>query len=95
MKLLAKILLFLLIWLGVGCLAAWILSINPLREYGWFLGSIHGALAPFNWVISWFAEGWYVKAPLHTTAYNVFWWISFIGTLLGIPGNVIKPALQS
>lgn len=77
-----------ILWLGLGCLLAWLLSIEPLNEYGWFMGIIHGALAPFNWVISWFNDFWFVKAPLHTTAYNVFWWISLVLTVIGIPGRL-------
>ena len=83
-----KFFLRLILWLGFGCLAAWLLSIDPFKMYGWFMGIIHGALAPFNWILSWFCDIWFVKAPLHTTAYNVFWWISLVLTIIGIPGRL-------
>lgn len=80
-----RFLLRFITWLAFGCLMAWILSINPFKEYGWFMGMIHGSLAPFNWVISWFSDAWFVKAPLHTTAYNVFWWIFLVISFFGLP----------
>ena len=74
---------------------AWLLSIEPLKEYGWFLGGVHGVLAPFNWVISWFSDTWFVQAPFHTTAYMIFWWISMIFMTIRITLRTISLAFWS
>ena len=69
---------------------ALIVSISATSEYGWFMGIVHGYLAPYNWVISWFSDSWLVKAPIHTTAYNVFWWIALISSC----GDFIRSIFQ-
>lgn len=58
-----------------------IFDINPSKEYGWFAGGFHGCWLPANWIMSWFGDSVLMKAPIHTTAYNVFWWI---GVVLGV-----------
>ena len=55
-----------------------IFDIDPLKEYGWFGGFFHGGWAPWNWIMSWFSDSVLVKAPVHTNAYNVFWWIGVV-----------------
>ena len=45
------------------------------KVYGWFGGLFHGAFLIPNWIISWFANGHLLKAPLYSGAYNVCWWI--------------------
>lgn len=55
-----------------------IFDINPLKEYGWLGGFFHGGWAPWNWIMSWFSNSVLVKAPIHTNAYNVFWWIGVV-----------------
>lgn len=54
---------------------AWVLRINPAQEYGWFMGMVHGLLLVPNWFISIFDSTWLVKAPLHTSVYNIDWWV--------------------
>lgn len=49
--------------------------------YGWFGGLFHGAFLIPNWIISWFADGHLLRAPLCSEAYNV-WWLT--GAVLGI-----------
>ena len=60
---------------------AMIFDINSLKEYGWFVGSLHGVWAPGNWILSWFNDSVIMKAPIHTNAYNIWWWT---GLLCGI-----------
>lgn len=55
-----------------------IFDIDSSKEYGWFLGFFHGGWAPANWIMSWFNDSILVKAPIHTNAYNVFWWIGLV-----------------
>lgn len=74
--------------IAIFFILAVIFTISPIKEYGWFMGSIHGALAPYNWIISWF-DPCLVQAPLHTTAYGVFWWIAMIGSAIDLAINVI------
>ena len=78
--------------LGI-CLAfllTWIFNINPEKEYGWFAGLWHGSWAPYNWIRSLIFDDIYVKAPLHTTAYNWFWWIFFIFSLWILLRSVVR-----
>lgn len=49
--------------------------------YGWFGGLFHGFLVIPNWIISWFADGHLLRAPLCSGAYNI-WWLA--GAVLGI-----------
>ena len=58
-----------------------IFDINPAKEYGWFMGSLHGAWIPANWILSLFNDSVLLKAPLHTNAYNTWWWI---GVVIGV-----------
>lgn len=73
-----KALLQLIITLAIALGLAWILSINPAKEYGWFMGLIHGGLLVPNWLIGLFDGSWLTKAPIHTSMYNVDWWITAI-----------------
>ena len=52
--------------------------INPEKEYGWFMGNLHGAWSLHNWILSCFNGDILVKAPLHTSAYNIWWWIGLV-----------------
>lgn len=67
-----------LLVIGLYFVLAAIFDINPAKEYGWFAGGFHGGWAPAYWIMSWFSDSLLVKAPLHTTAYNVWWWIGVI-----------------
>ncbi len=60
--------------LPLGFFLCWIFNIEGGKEYGWFAGCWHGGWMVLNWIRSLFFDV-YVKAPFHTTAYNVFWWI--------------------
>ena len=66
--------------LVIGCVfvLAIIFDISPTKEYGWFAGGFHGVWAPAYWIMSWFSDNVLVKAPIHTTAYNIFWWVGVI-----------------
>lgn len=54
---------------------ALIFNIDPMKEYGWFLANFHAAALPANWVFSLFNDSILLKAPIHTPAYNIFWWV--------------------
>ncbi len=50
----------------------------PVQEtkcYSWIVGVWDGFFAAPNYILSLIFDGFYAKAPLHTEAYNVFWWI--------------------
>lgn len=57
---------------------AYFYSIKPGYEYSWWWMILHGPLIPANWVLSFFDGSKLCKAPLHTTMYNVFWWIACV-----------------
>ena len=61
---------------------AYFYNIKPDYEYSWWWMILHGLILPENWVLSLFDSAKYCKAPLHTTAYNVFWWIACIGATI-------------
>ena len=55
-------------------------SIKPSFEYSWWWVILHGPLIPANWIISFFDPSKLCKAPIHTTVYNIFWWIACVCT---------------
>ena len=67
--------------LGIVFALAAIFDIQQPKEYGWFAGIFHGAWSPAYWVMSWFSDAVIVKAPNHTTAYGVWWWIGLVGSI--------------
>lgn len=68
-------------------LTANICFINPHKNYTWYSGIWHGIFVIPNWIISWFTNDIYCKAPNSSTAYSIWWWISFILVGLGIFGG--------
>lgn len=68
------------ICIAFGLFFLWvtIFDINPEKEYGWFMGSLHGFWSLHNWILSCFNGDILVKAPLHTSAYNIWWWIGLV-----------------
>ena len=67
-----------LVAIGIMFVMAIIFDIEPQKEYGWFGGWYQGFWVPVNWIMSWFNDSILVKAPIHTNAYNVFWWFGLI-----------------
>ena len=59
-------------------IVAYFYIIKPDYEYSWWWMFLHGPLIPANWVLSFFDPSKLCKAPLHTTVYNILWWISCI-----------------
>lgn len=73
-----------IIGIPIVCLLGWLLcDISPTEEYGWFSGIWHGCFFMGNWVRSWFGDALY-KAESYTTAYNVFYWIFSILSVLSL-----------
>ncbi len=73
------------------CFLGWLLcDIAPEQEYTWYSGIWHGLFFVVNFVRSWFTDALY-KAENYTTAYNVFYWIfsilSVLGSLFGSAGG--------
>ncbi len=65
------------------CFFGWLLcDIDPGKEYTWYSGIWHGMFFVINLVRSWFTNALY-KAEIYTTAYNVFYWIFSIWSVLG------------
>ena len=62
-------------------IAVWF-TIDAGYKYGWFAGGFHGAWVPFNWLRSLFDGAIHMKAPIHTSAYTVWWWIGMITNLV-------------
>lgn len=56
-------------------------DIAPNKEYTWYSGIWHGLFFICNLVRSWFSDAIY-KAEYYTTAYNVFYWIFSILTII-------------
>ncbi len=70
-----KTLIQLLIGIAVCLGAAYLLRIDPQTDYGCFMGGVHGLLLVPNWLLSIFNHEWMIKAQLHTSAYNIAWWV--------------------
>lgn len=62
-------------------LCAWLCDIDPNKTYTWYSGIWHGSCFPINLVRSWFSDAIY-KAEDYTTAYNVFYWICSISSVI-------------
>lgn len=76
-----------LITVLVYCFLGWLLcDIDPAKEYTWYSGIWHGLFFVVNLVRSWFTDALY-KAEIYTTAYNVFYWIFSILSVLGLLGG--------
>lgn len=72
-----------LITVLVYCFLGWLLcDIDPDKEYTWYSGIWHGMFFVINLVRSWFTDALY-KAEIYTTAYNVFYWIFSVLSVLG------------
>jgi hypothetical protein len=56
-------------------------TIKPDFEYSWWWVILHGPLIPANWILSFFDASKLCKAPIHTTVYNILWWISCVCTI--------------
>jgi len=66
------------------CFLGWLLcDISPNKEYTWYSGIWHGMFFLINFVRSWFTDALY-KAEIYTAAYNVFYWIFSILSVLGV-----------
>ena len=75
------------IFLAFCLLTTKICYINPDKTYTWYSGIWHGIFVIPHWVVSWFSNDIYCKAPNSTTAYSIWWWISFIFLGLSILGG--------
>ena len=72
-----------LITILVYCFLGWLLcDIDPNKEYTWYSGIWHGLFFVVNLVRSWFSDALF-KAEIYTNAYNVFYWIFSIFSVLG------------
>jgi len=75
------------IFLAFCLLSAKICYINPSITYTWYSGIWHGIFVIPHWIMSWFSDDIYCKAPNGTTAYSICWWISFVFGGLSILGG--------
>ena len=64
-----------------------ICHISPDKTYTWYSGLWHGIFVIPHWIVSWFSDDIYCKAPNSTTTYTVWWWISFIFVGLMVLGG--------
>lgn len=67
----------------VYSIAGWLLcNIDPDKEYIWYSGIWHGLFFVPNLIRSWFTDAIY-KAETYTAAYNFFYWVVCIISVLG------------
>jgi hypothetical protein len=65
----------------------WLLcDIDPEKEYTWYSGIWHGLFFVANFIRSWFSDALY-KAETYTTAYNIFYWIFSVFSVIGFLGG--------
>lgn len=73
----------LLITILVYSFLGWLLcDISPDKEYTWYSGIWHGLFFVANFIRSWFSDALY-KAETYTVAYNIFYWIFSIISVIG------------
>lgn len=65
-------------------LACLFCNIDPYKTYSWYSGIWHGLFCIPNWTRSLFDNDILYKANSHTFAYNFWWWVAFIISLLPI-----------
>ena len=85
---------FYLMGICIGIVIALMISfflcnIKPEIDSGWLRGLWHGGNFVQNLILSFF-DGRLLKAPVHSTAYNVFWWINCIGSCIIWLGTIIS-----
>ena len=93
LSIIGTVIFYLGIFLVFCLLTLRISYINPDTTYSWFSGIWHGLFVIPKWIVSWFSDDIYCKAPNSTMAYSVWWWITFIFStlsILGIGGSEIK-----
>lgn len=71
-----------LIVIGMLILQRWLCNISPYEEYVWYHGIWHALFFLPNWILSWFFDDVLYKAVYHTTAYNVWWWITIVAMVI-------------
>jgi hypothetical protein len=82
-----SIIFYIGIFLAFCLLSTRICYINPDKTYTWYSGIWHGLFVIPHWIVSWFSDDIYCKAPNATTAYSIWWWLSFIFGGLSILGG--------
>jgi len=75
------------IFLAFCLLTIKICYINPDKTYTWYSGIWHGIFVIPHWIVSWFSDEIYCKAPNATTAYSIWWWVTFVFTTLSMLGG--------
>lgn len=73
----------LIITILIYCFLGWLLcDIDPGESYSWYSGIWHGLFFVPNLLRSWFSDAIF-KAEIYTSAYNVFYWIFAVLSVLG------------
>jgi hypothetical protein len=85
--LIGTIIFYIGIFLAFCLLSTKLSYINPDKTYYWYSGIWHGIFVIPHWVLSWFLDDIYCKAPNSSTAYSIWWWFSFIFFGLGVLGG--------
>lgn len=75
------------IFLSLSLIALKLSHISLTKTYPWFMGIWHGIFAIPNWILSWFVDDVFCKAPKSTFAYSVWWWISLVFTISSALGS--------
>ena len=73
-----------LLTLGIFIVLALIFPINTDKVQGWFAALIQGIFWLPNWIISWFKDPWYIRAPLRCKSYNFWFWFGVVSNVWGI-----------
>ncbi len=73
----------LIITILIYCFLGWLLcDIDPGESYSWYSGIWHGLFFVPNLLRSWFTDAIF-KAEIYTSAYNVFYWIFAVLSVIG------------
>ena len=86
--LIGTIIFYVGIFLAFCILSIKICYINPEKTYSWYSGIWHGIFIIPHWVVSWFTDDIYCKAPKASIAYIIWWWILLVSAVT----SIISPA---
>ena len=74
-----------------GFIIILLFPIKDCETYGWFSGIWHGWFASCNMIVHLFSPNTLYIASIHTTSYQILWWICFVYSVLLLFSQIIWP----
>lgn len=74
-----------------GFIIVLLFPIEDCETYGWFSGIWHGWFASCNMIVHLFSPNTLYIASIHTTSYQILWWICLVYSVLLLFSQIIWP----